>query len=454
MTPPYEAPETGEQEDMMSRVLVVDQERRPLMPCTPARARLLLKQGKAAVLRRFPFVLILREARPEAVVQPLRLKIDPGSKVTGLAVVNDASGEVMWAAEVMHRGEEVHRDLQKRAAVRRGRRSRHTWYRPARWRNRRRPPGWIPPSLLCRVQNVETWTRRLSRWSPIGTLAYEAVRFDTQALEHPEIRGTEYQCGTLAGFELKEYLLIKWGHKCSYCQKTDRPLQVEHIIPKIRGGSNRVTNLALACETCNLKKGNKTAEEFGFPDIQAQARIPRKDAAAVNSSRRVLYQRLLQMDLPIEASTGGRTKWNRSTRGIPKTHWLDAANIGPSTPARLLYQHVCPYLIEANRRQDRQLCLVNALGFPRSKPKKRSTKHAFRTGDIVRAVVPPHLSNPGVHVGRMAAKANGAFTITTTHGKVSDIGYKYCTLIQREDGYAYAIGRKEKAASSPSLGKG
>lgn len=88
------------------------------MPCTPARARLLLKQGKAAVLRRFPFVLILREARPEAVVQPLRLKIDPGSKVTGLALVNDTSGEVAWAAEVTHRGEEVRRELHKRASVR------------------------------------------------------------------------------------------------------------------------------------------------------------------------------------------------------------------------------------------------------------------------------------------------------------------------------------------------
>lgn len=437
--------------EAMSRVLVVDQERRPLMPCTPARARLLLRQGKAAVLRRFPFVLILREARPEAVVQPLRLKIDPGSKVTGLAVIDDGTGEVVWAAEVMHRGDEVHRELQKRATVRRGRRQRHTWYRKPRWRNRRRPKGWIAPSLLCRVQNVETWVRRLARWSPIGSLSYEAVRFDTQALENPEIQGTQYQFGTLAGLEVKEYLLVKWQHKCSYCQKTGIPLQVEHIVPKIRGGSDRVTNLTLACEPCNLKKGTRTAKEFGFPQIQAQARLPLKDAAAVNSTRRVLHEHLLLLSLPIEASSGGRTRWNRTTRGIPKTHWLDAAAIGPSTPARLLYRHVRPYLIEANRRQDRQLCLIDDLGFPRSTPKKRSPKHHFQTGDIVRAVVPPHLKNAGVHVGRMAAKASGAFTITTTHGKVTDIGYRYCQLLQRADGYTYMLGRKEQAVSSPSF---
>jgi len=387
----------------MSRVLIVDQQRRPLMPCTPARARLLLKQGKAAVLRRFPFILILREARPEAVVQPLRLKIDPGSKVTGLAVLNDASGQVVWAAEVTHRGEEVHKALQKRAAVRRGRRYRHTWYRPARYLNRRRPKGWIPPSLRSRVQNVETWTHRLIRWAPIGGLSYEAVRFDTQALQNPEIEGEEYQHGTLAGLEIKEYLLLKWSHRCSYCQKTDLPLQVEHILPKIRGGSNRVSNLTLACEKCNLKKGKQTAEEFGFPHIQAQAKAPLKDAASVNSTRRLLHERLLQTGLPIEASSGGCTKWNRRQRGIPKKHWLDA------------------------------------LGFPRSRPKKRSTKHPFRTGDIVRAVVPAHLNNPGVHVGRMAAKANGAFTITTKQGKVTDIGYRYCTRLQHADGYAYLI---------------
>ena len=101
----------------MSRVLVLDQQRRPLMPCTPARARLLLKQKKAAVLRRYPFTLILRDARPDAIVQSLRRKIDPGSKTSGLALTNDTTGEVLWAAELTHRGEQVHKALQKRAAA-------------------------------------------------------------------------------------------------------------------------------------------------------------------------------------------------------------------------------------------------------------------------------------------------------------------------------------------------
>src|SRR5216683_3209680 len=108
----------------MSRVLVLDQEMRSLMPCTPARARLLLKQKKAAVLRRYPFTLILRDARPKAVVQPLRLKIDSGSTTSGLALTSDTTGEVVWAAELTHRGHQAHQALQRRAAVRRGRRQR------------------------------------------------------------------------------------------------------------------------------------------------------------------------------------------------------------------------------------------------------------------------------------------------------------------------------------------
>jgi len=276
------------------------------------------------------------------------------------------------------------------------------------------------------------------------------VRFDTQALQNPEIAGTAYQHGTLAGYEVKEYLLLKWGHRCAYCKQTGIALQVEHLVPKARGGSNRVSNLTLACERCNRKKGNRTSEEFGFPHLQAQAGLPLRDAAAVNSIRWALYERLKCSGLRIETSTGGRTKWNRTQRDIPKAHWLDAANVGQSTPPRLLWQHVRPLLIRAMGQQSRQMCRMDAQGFPRTKAKKPSAKHAFRTGDIVRAVVPAHLKNKGVHVGRMAARANGAFTIATRRGTVTDIGYRYCTRLQRNDGYGY-LTQSIRECSFPSV---
>src|SRR5260370_7011032 len=131
----------------MSRVFVLDSDRRPLMPCTSARARLLLRRGRAAVLRRFPFTIILKASRPDAQVQPLRLKLDPGSRSSGLAIVNDASGEVVFAAEITHRGEKVRAALSKRRAVRRSRRQRKPRFLPARFDNRPPSNDALPPSF-------------------------------------------------------------------------------------------------------------------------------------------------------------------------------------------------------------------------------------------------------------------------------------------------------------------
>jgi 5-methylcytosine-specific restriction endonuclease McrA len=425
----------------MSYVFVVDQQRRPLNPVHPGRARFLLTAGHAAVLRRYPFTIILQEAKPELPVTPLRLKIDPGSKTTGLAVVHDATSNVVWAAELTHRGGQIKENLDERRRCRRDRRRRHTRYRPARWKNRRRPNGWLPPSLQSRVENVVTWVERIRRWCPIGAISLELVRFDMQALQHPEIRGIDYQQGTLQGYEVREYLLEKWGRQCAYCHKGNRPLQVEHIMPKTRGGTNRVSNLTLACEPCNQKKGDRTAEEFGFPQIQAQARAPLKDAAAVNTTRWALYGRLIHTGLTVETGTGGRTKCNRATRNIPKTHWLDAANVGASTPRQLRWQLTMPLLVAAQGWQRRQMCLVTEQGFPRTKAKAASRAFGFRTGDIVKAIVPsgrPH----GTHVGKVAIKASGRFTITTSQRAVPDVPYRYCSLLHHCDGYSYQKGER------------
>ena len=92
--------------------MVVDADRLALAPCTPRRARLLLSSGKAAVLRRYPFTIILKQSYPTASPRPVRLKIDPGSKTTGLAVVTETTGEVVWAAEIQHRGQLIKNALE------------------------------------------------------------------------------------------------------------------------------------------------------------------------------------------------------------------------------------------------------------------------------------------------------------------------------------------------------
>jgi 5-methylcytosine-specific restriction endonuclease McrA len=293
--------------------------------------------------------------------------------------------------------------------------------------------------LESRIANILTWVARLQRVCPIGALSQELVKFDTQLMQNPETSGIEYQQGTLAGYELREYLLEKWGRRCAYCKQTDVPLQIEHLTSRARGGSNRVSNLTLACERCNQKKGTQTAAEFGFPQVQAQAKLPLKDAAAVNATRWTLYERLKATGLMVETGTGGRTKWNRTQRGLPKAHWLDAACVGASTPERLQVRNIHPLLITAKGRQRRQMCLMDGSGFPRSKAKGTRVVRGFQTGDLVRAVV-PRGTPAGTHVGRVAVKASGAFTITTQTGAVPDVPARYCRKVQGVDGYAYVKG--------------
>jgi 5-methylcytosine-specific restriction endonuclease McrA len=428
----------------MSHVLVIDQNKTPLNPVHPGRARMLLSAGKAAVFRRYPFTLILKEVVPHPMVVPLRLKIDPGSQTTGLVAVNDASGEVVWAAELSHRGQQVKDHLAVRCAHRRGRRARHTRYRPPRFANRVRPKGWLPPSLLSRIQNVLTWVQRLRRYAPITALSQELVRFDTQLLQNAEISGIRYQQGVLRGYEVREYLLEKWCRTCAYCGIKAVPLQVEHIVPRVRHGSDRISNLTLACEPCNTRKGTRTAEEFGYPHIQVQAQRPLRDAAAVNTTRWALYEQLHATGLPVETGTGGRTKWNRTQRQLQKMHWLDAACVGASTPAHLHTQQVVPLQIRAIGRQRRQMCLMDKFGFPRTKGKGPSVVQGFRSGDMARAVIPAGIK-VGTYVGRVAVRERGHFDLTTPAGTVQGLNAKYFTAIHRMDGYAYHIQKKSSA---------
>jgi 5-methylcytosine-specific restriction endonuclease McrA len=428
----------------MSKVFLVDSKTNVLNPVHPARARLLLTQGKAAVWKRYPFTIILKVEVEEPTLEPLRIKIDPGSRTTGIALVNDATGEVVFAAELTHRGQAIKKSLDSRRGIRRSRRQRKTRYRKPRFNNRHnKKRGWLPPSLESRIANVETWGKRLMRLSPITAISQELVKFDLQLMENAEISGVEYQQGTLAGFEVREYLLQKWGRVCAYCGVKDTPLQMEHIEPRAKGGSNRVSNLCLACEGCNRAKGTQDIAVFlaHKPDVLAkllaQAKSPLKDATAVNATRWALCHRLEALGLPVECGSGGMTKFNRSTRDLPKTHWLDAANVGKSTPNALLVKGVVPLLITATGHGSRQLCAMNAQGFPRTKPKQAKRVKGFQTGDMVRAVVTSG-KKIGTYVGKVAVRATGSFNITTKQGKVQGIGHRFCTALHKSDGYSYA----------------
>jgi len=426
----------------LNAVFVVDQNRKPQNPVHPAKARMLLDGQRAAVLRMFPFTIILKEVIAD---QPrtLRVSVDPGSRKTGIVLVEESSNRVVWAGEIEHRGMTIKKRMDARRTIRRSRRSRKTRHREPRFLNRTRPGSWLPPSLSSRVVNVETWIRRLSRWSPVGSISMELVKFDTQLMDNAEISGVEYQQGELQGYEVREYLLEKWSRNCVYCGVMGVPLQVEHITPRSRGGTNRVSNLAISCRDCNIEKGTMTAEEFGHPKIQEQAKRPLKDAAAVNATRWALFHRLKQTGLPLEVGTGGRTKFNRTRQGYPKAHWIDAACVGESGSKVRLDPSQTILAIGAKGWGSRQSCRMDRFGFPRTGPKGSRIIHGFRTGDLVKAMV---LKGKfiGTHLGRVAIRATGSFTIDG----VTTTSWKNCQIVQRVDGYSCSHSHSKENGNS------
>jgi 5-methylcytosine-specific restriction endonuclease McrA len=419
----------------MSNVFVLDQNKTPLNPVHPGWARKLLSSGKAATFKRYPFTIILKTVVETPEVQPLRIKVDPGSKTTGIAIVDDRSGKVMVAAELTHRGSAITSALDDRRARRKSRRQRHTRYRAARFNNRTKPKGWLAPSVQSRVCNVETWVKRLQRVCPIGAISMELVRFDLQQMDNPEICGVEYQQGTLAGYEVREYLLNKWNRMCAYCGKKNVPLQVEHIHPRAKGGTNRISNLCLACEPCNKAKDTRDIKVFlakkpeVLKRIMAQAKAPLKDAAAVNTTRWALLQRLKALGLPIECGSGGLTKFNRVTRHLEKTHWIDAACVGKTTPETVQITGVKPLFIKATGTGRRQICVTDTFGFPKQHKERHKTFLGYQTGDEVKAITPK-----GTVTGRIAIRHRPSFRLNKT-----DIHPKYMHRVHRADGYTYNV---------------
>ncbi len=440
---------------MNNYIFVLDSKKRPLKPCTPKRARLLQQKGRAKAFRRYPFTLILTDeaTNPEPY---LELRIDPGSRFTGFALVNPKN-EVLWAMELEHRAQQISESLTKRAGFRRSRRNRNTRYRKSRF-NRTKPTGWLAPSLMHRVQTVETWMRRICRYSTVATITIEKVKFDFQKLENPDIQGVEYQQGTLAGYTLREALLEHWGRKCIYCGIENVPLQIDHIKPKSQNGSNRFNNLTIACESCNRAKGNQPVEEFlarkpeVLKKIQAHCKKSLGDGAAVNSTRSLIFEMVEKTGLLVQAGSGALAKLVRAKSNLAKAHWIDAAaNSIDEQPIKLLTHQ--PLLVKSKGHGNRQAVRCNSSGFPaitvkinkqgkkvvtRVKPKQRYS-HA-QAGDLVNVTLEKdrkHMTK-GTYTARVKTPTKNGIEVKINGHRISG---QLFSFVHRNDGYDYGFAK-------------
>ena len=249
-------------------VPVLDTDGRPLMPTHPSRARRLIRQGRAE--KRWVKGVFCVQMQDTGIddegvaIDGVALNIDPGADATGLAVTSETpEGRRAHAlVELRHRGTRIRNKMDRRRSLRRNRRGRLRNRQP-RFDNRTRPEGWLAPSLLTRLANSETWVRRLSEIFPVTLVRVETARFDTQIMQDAEVTGREYQQGELAGWQLRSYVFHRDGRKCAYCgnAKAER-YELDHIVPRSRGGANRVGNLVVSCQDCNVSKGNQSVEDF------------------------------------------------------------------------------------------------------------------------------------------------------------------------------------------------
>ncbi|MEU1742852.1 RNA-guided endonuclease IscB [Streptomyces pristinaespiralis] len=444
------------------RVFVLARDGVPLMPCHPARARELLRRSRAVVVRLAPFTIRLKDrGRGESEVAGVQLRIDPGSKATGIAVTDTKAERLVGGStatvrrglvsvELLHRGEQIRRAMAQRAGYRRRRRSANCRYRAPRNRNRARSAGWLAPSLRHRVESVASVTDRLRRLAPVTEIHVEHAAFDTHAMsEGRGLEAIEYRRGALAGTEIRELLLVRWQRSCAYCGASGVPLNAEHIRPRSRGGSSRLSNLTLACVPCNKAKGATPVEEFlaGSPErlerILRDVGVPLHDAAAMNATRGRLISALEHLGPPVHTWTGARTKWNREAMGLGKTHTLDALSVGGldhengdaivRVCARILVVKAAGRGVYARTTPDR-------FGFPRLRRPRRKRHYGFVTGDLVRATVPKGRWK-GTWSGRLAARSTGRHSLTTAQGRFN-VSYRNVQLLQRADGYAYSLGQE------------
>ena len=404
---------------------------------TNAEARILLRKKLAVIHKIYPFTIRLRDNSCGSKDRAYTVKVDPGSRTTGIAVTDD-KGSVVMLAELEHRGSVVKKKLDSRRVVRHHRRQRKTRYREARFDNRVKPKGWLAPSVKSRADNVINFIKKYKKLINIDKVMIENVSFDTaQMSSNNYLIGTGYQQGPLYQQKLRSFIFSRSNGKCVYCGAPAQ--EIDHVVPRSSGGTDSTYNLVASCKACNEKKSNLSLKEFGklvgkdFSKIEPKA-LP-KDAAIVQSARNYMVKEITKLVSSTTIYDAWLTKYNRDQLGLPKEHYYDALSVGNVEEYKFLTDKILQ--ISAKGRGSRQMCRVDKFGFPRTSAKASKSVKGFQTGDIVKAIVPSGFKKRGEYLGRVIVRSNGGFNIETNKETTQGIGYKYCSIVQKNDGYSY-----------------
>ena len=347
----------------------------PLMPCQPRTARLLLKEGKAKVVKMVPFTLQLLYGS-SGYKQEVSLGIDAGTQHIGVSATTEKV--VLFEAEV-HPRTEIHALLATRSQFRRARRSRKTRYRTCRVHNRKKRAGWLAPSVQHKVEAHLKTIRLVQSILPVHHTTIEVAQFDIQKIRNPEIAGREYQEGPQLGFwNVREYVLFRDAHRCQWCygKSKDPILNVHHIESRKTGGDSP-ENLLTLCETCH-ELIHRTQQE---QKLERKSRSFR-DATHMGIIRWTIYEQTRAVFPDVHLTYGYITKHTRITHELEKSHIVDARCISAHPQA------ACDntwYALKFVRRNNRQIHKATIRkGGKRQRNTAPKVVHGFRLFDCVR----------------------------------------------------------------------
>ena len=406
-------------------VYVLNKNGKPLMPCKEAKARHLLEQGKAKVVKIMPFTIQLM-FECENQTQPVSLGIDAGSKHIGISATTEK--KVLYEADIELRNDIVDL-LSSRREARRSRRNRKTRYRQARFNNRKRKNEWLAPSVMQKIQTHLNVVANVHKILPISKTNIEVASFDIQKIKNPEISGIEYQQGEQLGFwNVREYVLARDGFICQCCKgkSKDKVLNVHHIESRKTGG-NSPGNLVTLCKTCH--------QNFHKGIIQLPKTIRRtnsfRDAAFMGIMRWACYNKLKEQYPNVSLTYGYITKKSRIENNLPKEHYIDARCISGNPLAE---SDGSLFLYKKVRRHNRKLFKDKILKGGKVKANQCPyTVFGFHRFDIVKWEKKIYFVN--------SLRTRGTFVIKDLQDKnfQKEVSYKKLRLVQNRNGYVIKL---------------
>lgn len=290
------------------------------MPCSQKKARLLLKEGKAKIIGYKPFAIQLTVATGET-VQEVHLGVDTGAKHIGIAAT---SGNKVLAKGEVELRDGIHEDMGNRARLRKDRRSRKTRYRQARFLNRKRKEGWLPPTVQSKLDATFMWTDRFINLLPNPILHIEVGKFDIQKMMNPDITNEEYQNGQCAGYyDVRYFVFARDNYTCQVCKKKNKILNTHHLVFKTKGGTDRADNLITVCIDCHTSENHKVGGILYNWMIKNKKVKQYKEATFMNIVRKRTFSKYPNAII----TYGSETSPYRKELGLEKTHYNDAIAI-------------------------------------------------------------------------------------------------------------------------------